>query len=173
MISLSEIETNNLEIIMKPTKILHLVEKIFIDAENKLKTHENCNLSLKSNFSFDYQLSILTDENKLSIALQKLVENAIKFSQEGTILFQVLQRTKELQFSIIDQGIGIPANEIENIFHPFRQIETTSTKNFSGTGMGLAISNHFIKYIGGELKVMSVEKKGTNFFFSLPINQSP
>jgi signal transduction histidine kinase/CheY-like chemotaxis protein len=118
---------------------------------------------------------ILADEKRLRQVLLNLLGNAIKFTDEGSVTFQVsvfgdnLQRTT-LCFQIDDTGVGMTAEQLEKIFLPFEQIGDTE-KRSEGTGLGLTISQQIVQLMGSQLQVRSQPGRGSTFWFevTLPI----
>ncbi len=120
---------------------------------------------------------LLVDDVRLKQVLINLLNNAIKFTQQGEISLElVLINTDkshcQLQFTVNDTGIGIHPDRIEHLFEPFAQNDASTTRNFGGTGLGLTISNQLVGLMGGKIKVESELDKGSNFSFtlSLPIS---
>lgn len=115
---------------------------------------------------------ILGDKVKLNQILTNLLGNALKFTEKGFINLSVkiLSTDKNninLQFSVADSGIGIPANRIGSIFESFTQSSQTITRRFGGTGLGLTITKKLVELQGGEISVESKEGEGTVFRFML------
>jgi signal transduction histidine kinase len=111
-----------------------------------------------------------TDPNLLKEALYRLIDNAVKFTSMGTITFgysAVLGN--RVEFFVSDTGQGIPRAEQENIFLRFYVIEADRQAQKSGPGLGLPIAQHFVALLGGELMVDSDPKKGSRFWFRLPL----
>jgi len=115
------------------------------------------------------KLKILTDRNKLETILINLIENAIKFTKNGTIQcgFRMLHNNK-IQFYVKDSGIGIPNDKLETIFESFSQIEENHRKKYNGLGIGLSISRKLAKKMGGNISVESSLGEGSVFYLTLP-----
>ncbi len=121
---------------------------------------------------------IQTDEAKLRQVLINLLGNAIKFTQHGTVTLRVTSQVEknadgekkaQLHFEIADTGPGISPSEIPTLFQPFVQTET-GRKSMQGTGLGLPISQQFVKIMGGDIAVESQLERGTNFSFNIHVN---
>ncbi|MEE2828109.1 MAG: ATP-binding protein [Myxococcota bacterium] len=114
-------------------------------------------------------LSCCTDRQKLQQILLNLVNNAVKFTQEGSIaILTSAVDDDEVLFSVRDSGIGIPESDLAVIFDEFRQGDGTATRQFGGTGLGLAISHKFAGHLGGELSAESRLGKGSLFSLRIP-----
>jgi signal transduction histidine kinase len=109
------------------------------------------------------------DGKRITQCLVNLVGNALKFSKRGNVGVWVEQQGDNLLYRVSDTGIGIPENELENIFGEFQQVDTAITREFSGTGLGLNITKKFVEMHGGRIWVESELGKGSTFFFSIPL----
>jgi PAS domain S-box-containing protein len=124
--------------------------------------------------------SIYADGDRLLQVLINLLNNAIKFSSSGSTiwlqveLIQKLQDTysfPQLQFSVKDQGRGIPADKLECIFERFHQVDASDSREKGGTGLGLAICQSIIEQHGGKIWVETILGQGSTFYFTLPIEE--
>ncbi|WP_339377029.1 hybrid sensor histidine kinase/response regulator [Cyanothece sp. BG0011] len=143
-------------------KLLEEVQNIFkLSAQNK---------GLKLSFTKDSNLPqwIKTDVTKLKQILINLLGNAVKCTHSGSISLQVSTEDNQLIFEVKDTGIGIPHNELKNIFKAFYQC-SHSHQSQEGTGLGLTISSKFIQLMGGDISVNSVVGKGTTFRFYIKL----
>lgn len=121
--------------------------------------------------NIDVELSpVLADENRLQQILFNLVGNAIKFTETGEIKLKAEQVDDMIQISIYDTGIGIPGNKIEDIFKSFEQIDSSSTREYVGTGIGLSITRKLIDLHNGKIWVESELGKGSKFTFTIPVS---
>jgi signal transduction histidine kinase len=98
-----------------------------------------------------------------------LVGNALKFSKAGQVALSVERQGDNLLCRVSDTGIGIPKEELENIFTEFQQLDTAITREYSGTGLGLNITKKFVEMHGGRIWAESELGKGSTFFFSIPL----
>ncbi|PSW06670.1 hybrid sensor histidine kinase/response regulator [Photobacterium lipolyticum] len=115
---------------------------------------------------------IMIDEHRLRQVLMNLMSNAVKFTQNGTVVLSIscdsLNGHKAtLLFSVQDSGIGIAKNKQYQIFDPFTQEDGSITRQFGGTGLGLAICCQLVELMGGKIGLDSDKGKGSNFYFSL------
>ncbi len=110
------------------------------------------------------------DKVRLAQVLTNLVENAVKFSEEGTsIIIRALAQNNEVIISIIDQGRGIPPEDMDRLFNKFFQVENAAAGKTSGTGLGLAICKGIVEAHGGKIWAQSELGKGSTFSFSIPV----
>ena len=111
------------------------------------------------------------DSSRLGQVVMNLVGNAIKFTHTGEVAVKVEVEDKEgearlLHFTVSDTGIGIPSEKQAQIFEPFSQADTSTTRKYGGTGLGLSISTRLVALMGGEIWVESEEGKGSRFHFT-------
>ncbi len=128
---------------------------------------EDKKLILDANYALTSE-QVYADENRIRQVLYNLINNAIKFSDEGLINVQLTHKGGLTKISVIDQGIGIPFEHQHKIFISFTQLDGSSTRNQGGVGLGLAISKDIIELHGGTLEIESNPGKGSIFSFTLP-----
>lgn len=114
------------------------------------------------------------DHGRLRQVLVNLVSNGIKFTQTGEVVLHVERAgagtsPERVFFRVTDTGIGIPLDQQEAIFAPFVQVDTTATRRYGGTGLGLTISRRLVRLLGGEMTVKSAPGEGSSFAFSVPL----
>jgi len=113
---------------------------------------------------------VIGDRDRLEQVLGNLLENAVKYSPDGSeIIVSVEDRSEQLVTSVRDRGIGIPADELGQVFERFHRGRQVSSTNYGGLGLGLYISKQIIERHGGSIWVESAEGVGTTFYFSLPV----
>jgi signal transduction histidine kinase/CheY-like chemotaxis protein len=116
---------------------------------------------------------ITTDLTKIRQILLNLLSNANKFTENGTVTFEIYQESRGAGmgygFRVQDTGIGMTEEQLDKLFQPFTQADATTTRKYGGTGLGLAISKRFVQLLGGEIEVESVFGVGTTFSCWLPI----
>lgn len=116
---------------------------------------------------------LYSDALRLRQVITNLIGNALKFTHTGEVVLRIapsLSAPDMLTFSIIDTGIGIAEDKQAIIFESFSQADTSTTRKYGGTGLGLTISARLVKMMGGKLQVASQPQHGSRFYFSLPIN---
>ncbi len=126
------------------------------------------NISLKGNIP-DETIIIQSDEQKVQRIIQRLLNNAFKFTNSGEVLVSVEKEADRILFSIKDTGIGIPIELHEKIFEAFRQKELAFSRTYGGTGLGLTIARGLARILNGDIWVESETGYGAEFFFTLPI----
>ena len=109
------------------------------------------------------------DNGRLTQCLMNLAGNALKFTRQGRVEIGVQCVGGELIYRVSDTGIGIPKEELENVFAEFRQVDSTVTREFGGTGLGLSITKKFVEMHGGRIWVESEIGKGCVFYFAVPL----
>lgn len=120
---------------------------------------------------------LVGDRLRIQQILINLLSNAIKFTKEGDICLKVVpvEQTKEtvrLEFSVRDSGIGLSEAQMERLFSPFVQADSSTTRHFGGTGLGLAICKRLVEMMGGEIWVTSTPNAGSCFYFTVVVGHS-
>lgn len=111
----------------------------------------------------------------MELILDNLIINAIKYNKYGgdiTVTAKKLLGLEEIELCVSDTGIGIAKENLDKIFTPLQQVDSSANRKFSGTGMGLFIVKEFAKILGGEIKVESIVGDGSKFSLILPIDIS-
>ena len=111
------------------------------------------------------------DPVRIRQVLYKLISNAIKFTDRGTVAVTVSQDAHGLRFVVSDTGIGVAAEKIALMFEPFVQLDESKTRRFGGSGLGLSICGHLVALMGGDIRVESVEGVGSTFEVTLPLKR--
>ncbi|HEV8715809.1 MAG TPA: ATP-binding protein [Candidatus Binatia bacterium] len=116
--------------------------------------------------------SLYTDPGKLKTVIKNLIGNAVKFTEKGSITVDAHGYESGIEIDVIDTGVGISADELPIIFEPFRQLESTRTRQFSGTGLGLHIVKRLLELLGGRIAVESEVGRGSIFRVWVPMSRS-
>ena len=164
ILDLTKIESGKSELEEYPFNLKNLLN--FIEEMFKFKAKQK-DLSL----SFEYKDCppfMVGDEKKLSQVLINLLNNAVKFTEKGKVTFKVEKEDTKFLFSVEDTGSGISGEHMDDIFSPFKQL-SDHLKKTEGTGLGLTISRHLVKVMGGDLKVESVYGEGSKFWFEIEL----
>ena len=124
----------------------------------------------------DFPKNLRTDPSRLSQCLINLVNNAIKFTEEGHVYINVSLEQRDrhqfIRFDVEDTGIGIAPERQEAVFESFTQADGTTTRKYGGTGLGLAITKQLTRLLGGELSLTSEEGRGSVFTMIIPVGYS-
>jgi signal transduction histidine kinase len=165
VLDLSKIEAGRMELVLAEYSVHDVVETVRTSLQS---------LALEKGLGFvaaaDDNLPIgVGDGKRITQCLMNLVGNALKFTRHGRVAVWVEQQGKNLLYRVADTGIGIPEEELENIFAEFQQVDTAITREFSGTGLGLNITKKFVELHGGRIWVESELGKGSTFFFTIPL----
>ena len=110
-----------------------------------------------------------TDAQKLRQILLNLLSNAIKFTDAGQVVLEVEVDGHTAILRVSDTGIGIPREHLDSIFRPFHQVEREASRRVGGTGLGLSVTRHLVRLLGGEITVASTRGRGTTFTVALPM----
>ena len=114
-------------------------------------------------------LTIFGNEEQVAAAVTNLVANAVAYSaNESTVLVSTKPNEGMVEISVVDQGIGIPHDELDRIFERFYRIDPARHRSTGGTGLGLSIVKHVAATHGGDVRVWSLEGQGSTFTLSLP-----
>lgn len=135
------------------------------------------NLELMCRIAPDLHPIRLGDPTRLRQIIINLLGNAIKFTSEGEVLLEITPSKDKtdpdrVRFRIKDTGIGIPEEKLNDIFEQFSQADMTTTREFGGTGLGLSISKKLVEMMEGEIEVISVTGKGTEFIFEVILKRT-
>ncbi len=166
IISIASIEAGQ-EKIQENEININLICKLIKEQFSSKAYEKKVTLILKSPPDDD-EATIITDATKLTQIITNLVDNALKFTQQGFVNFGYTLKNSQLEFYVEDSGIGISQDMHEVIFNRFRQIETTATRNFGGSGLGLSISKAYVELLGGKIWLTSELGKGSVFYFTIP-----
>lgn len=171
MISLSKIESNTLVVKKMPFKLNDMMVSLYKEFGYDLEDHKNVKLKINCDNS-NPKFSIVTDPVLLQSILQKLLDNGIKFTDEGEVEFGYrMLENNHLEFFVRDTGIGIAEKDQERIFERFHQLDNRTIRAYEGTGLGLSIAQHYVRLIGGSLNVQSKPGKGSLFTFKIPYSR--
>lgn len=171
ILDFSKIESGKLELFIDRYNVYdlanHVVNIILYQAQSK-------GLELLLNIEQGLPNTVWIDEARIKQVLINLLGNAVKFTEVGEIEFAVsrLKQNDEkmtLRFSVRDTGIGIPKERQKRIFDAFTQEDSSVSKKYGGTGLGLTISNNLLKYMGTNLMLESEMEKGSVFYFDIEV----
>jgi two-component system sensor histidine kinase/response regulator len=168
IIDISKVEAGHIQLETIDFDLNEIIEKI-CDVM-AIRAHEK-GLELVYNLMPDVPIDLLGDPTRLRQILVNLVGNAIKFTEKGEVFIHIenktlTKETVELLCSITDTGIGLTPEQIETIFDPFTQADSSITRKYGGTGLGLAISKQLVELMNGHIKVESKSGHGSTFSFT-------
>jgi signal transduction histidine kinase/ActR/RegA family two-component response regulator len=170
IISLSKIETDQLEIknsICSVNKIIDDLNLMF-NRSGYLNKKKGVELKVEKPLK-DNECNIVTDPVRVEQIIKNLVDNALKFTSNGEVVFGYsIEKSNTINFFVRDTGIGIPKDQQEKIFDRFYRHIQHSQPSQSGAGLGLSISKKLATLIGGELWMESEPDKGSTFFLTIP-----
>jgi len=127
------------------------------------------NLPLKVAIEAGIPDLLVGDDQRIRQILINLVSNAIKFTDKGSVELRIAQHDDLVRFTVTDTGIGIPEKDLERIFEPFRQSDSSTTRQYEGTGLGLAISQNLAQQMGGTITARNNPEGGAVFECRLPL----
>jgi signal transduction histidine kinase/DNA-binding response OmpR family regulator len=169
ILDFSKIEAGKMELEHKDFNLRNCIEEvldIFATKANKL------GLDLIYQIDFKVPTNIIGDSLRLRQVIINLVSNSIKFTQQGEIfigvqLLNLNGNNAELGFEVRDTGIGIPSDKVGRLFKAFSQVDSSTTRKYGGTGLGLVICEKLITLMNGKISVESEVDKGTKFSFTI------
>ena len=154
-----------------------VLEHLLVDVRelfDKLKSDYGLQLDKRGvSLIWDYPqepMPIVTDSAKLKQILENLVNNALKFTQEGSVTVSVRKKEdgQQVEFTVADTGVGIPSQKLATIFNKFYQVDSSETRLYGGVGLGLYIVKKFTEMLGGKVDVESEIGKGSTFTVTIP-----
>jgi PAS domain S-box-containing protein len=168
IIDLSRLESSQIEITYEEASLSAIVNEIIEEARQIIKRNEkSIILTVKDLFEDNGDL-IFTDRIWLKRVLNHLMDNAVKFTLEGSVEFSYLLENQNIVFKIRDTGIGINKENLGRIFEEFRQEFDGHHRPFEGLGIGLTLAKEVIERMGGKIFVQSEKGVGSEFSFSIP-----
>ncbi|WP_312333331.1 response regulator [Sphingobacterium sp.] len=171
ILDFSKIESGKMELLIEKSDVYDMLSQVI---NVVLYQSQKKNIELLLNVEPGLPKILFIDEARLKQILINLLGNAVKFTEEGEIELKVEKlrmddHTIALRFSVRDTGIGIPVEKQKYIFDAFTQENSSISKRYGGTGLGLTISNNILGYMGSHLSLTSEMDKGSVFFFDLEI----
>ena len=169
ILDLSKIEAGKMEFEQTPFLVTDVLDTAY---HTLLFRAEEKGLEFKLDIHDDVPKALIGDPVRLTQVLINLSGNAIKFTEKGSVTIRVRLKNKntesaDVEFSVMDTGIGIPEDKLGKIFESFSQASSDTTRKYGGTGLGLTISKQLIELQGGAIQVTSTMGQGTSFSFHL------
>jgi PAS domain S-box-containing protein len=168
IIDLSRLESSQIEIFYEEASVNEIVNEVVDEARKGIRRNEkSIILNVQNQFEENCDL-IFTDKIWLKRVLSHLMDNAVKFTLDGSIEFSYLKENEDIVFSIRDTGIGIGKENLIHIFEEFRQETGGHHRPFEGLGIGLTLAKEVVERMGGKIFVESEKGIGSEFRFSIP-----
>jgi PAS domain S-box-containing protein len=171
ILDFSKIEAGKLHIDPVPFDLHRMVEDV---ADLLMPAATGKDVELVVRYAAEVPRHVVGDAGRVRQLLTNLASNAVKFTAQGHVLVDVTCDTPDplrpvLRFSVMDTGIGIPADQLGHVFEKFMQADASTTRRFGGTGLGLAICQQLVRLMGGQIGVTSTVGRGSTFWFTLPL----
>ncbi len=168
ILDLSKIEAGKVELEHAPFDVREVVEQALevIEASARAK-----GLALRIDFEKELETAVMGDPVRLRQVFLNLLGNAVKFTDNGWITVTARRSSEQagaIQFAVADSGIGIPEDKAAAIFEDFTQADSSTTRKYGGTGLGLGITRRLVELMGGRISVTSFPGKGSTFQFTAP-----
>ena len=165
ILDLSKIEAGKLEVEQIPCSPCQILSEVALLMRVRADAK---NLPLEIEYDGPIPQSIQSDPTRLRQILINLTGNAVKFTEVGKVrllarLLDAESDEPKMQFDVVDSGIGMTGEQIANLFQPFQQADTSTTRKFGGTGLGLSISKRLAEKLGGDIAVTSTLGEGSTF----------
>ncbi len=173
VLDFSKIEAGRLSFNPEMVDVERLLVDLKIEGLQIMEKNHN-HLAITTNGSIG---SLYTDPTRLHQVLLNLISNAAKFTENGQITLEVerslLAQREVLVFKVSDTGIGMTEEQLKLLFQPFQQVDSSTTRKYEGSGLGLVISRRLCQMMGGEIDVTSTPGLGTTFTVTIPTRQAP
>jgi len=167
IVEISKFETKQVKVRDIEFNIVNFFNDLFSICKTQI-TNKNINFTLKNLIPKNQEL-IISDETKLQKITSNLIENAIRYTNEGFVEITSKIINDKLIVEVKDSGIGVDSEMHDKIFERFRQEDENTSKSYDGLGLGLAIVKENVKILGGEIYVKSEKGKGSTFTYEIPI----
>jgi two-component system, sensor histidine kinase ChiS len=167
LLDFSRLKHKNLELQIKPVGVREITNVVLMLSQALIGKKQ---LQLINNINPELP-PVDADENRLQQILYNLVGNAIKFTPSGTVNVSAAAVNHELEITVTDTGIGIPADKLDRIFESFEQADGSIAREYGGVGLGLAVTKQLVQLHGGKIWVESTVGVGSRFTFTLPISK--
>jgi signal transduction histidine kinase/CheY-like chemotaxis protein len=168
ILDLSKIEAGRMDVYLEHVFLTRLVDEVKTIVEPMVKKNNN-RLVIECPPGIG---SLHTDLTKLKQSIINLLSNAAKFTKEGTVTLRLSREERGggpwVKFEVVDSGIGMTEEQMGRLFQAFTQADSSTTRHFGGTGLGLTITKHFCAMLGGSIDVKSAPGQGSTFTIELP-----
>jgi signal transduction histidine kinase len=164
VLEITKIESGKIKLSVDTFDLKNLIDEVVATAQPLAEKKENL-LTVKHPTELG---TMHTDRYKLHQILLNLLGNAAKFTEKGSIEFEIIHQDEWVIFRITDEGIGMTAEQQKKLFQPFTQIDSSTTRRYGGTGLGLTITKEFTEMMKGSIAVESEFGQGSTFILKLP-----
>lgn len=172
IIDVAKIESQELRFSEGKCKVSKILEDLKENFDQIKLKYEDKNIEFKLDIPAEHHnLVIITDALRLRQVVSNLLNNALKFSEKGTITFGFKVKNSDIKFYVKDQGIGIAKDKIDEIFERFKQLNYENSAKYGGTGLGLAICKGIVSMMGGSIFADSILGEGSQFYFVIPFEE--
>jgi two-component system sensor histidine kinase BarA len=169
ILDLSKIEAGRMDVELLEVDAREAVDTVLSLFAERARTK---GLDLAARVDLPIGTRVTADPTRLGQVLSNLVNNALKFTERGSVRVEVtLQERNRIRFAVVDTGIGIAPDKLDSIFEAFSQADQSTTRTHGGTGLGLSIARRLVQAMGGDIVVESAVGQGTAFRFALPLAQ--
>ncbi|MEO0402359.1 MAG: response regulator, partial [Pseudomonadota bacterium] len=180
ILDFSKVEAGALELEREPLDVSELVESALDLVVSKAAEQ---GIELAGRVGPGVPAGIVGDPTRLKQILMNLLNNAVKFTEDGEVILTIktmdnapeasVGTSTRIRVAVRDTGIGIPPDRMNRLFKSFSQVDASTTRKYGGTGLGLAITKRLVELMGGEIKVQSQVGVGTEFSFELEVEAAP
>ena len=168
ILDLSKLDAGSVRLDTRPVELREVVKEVvdLLGAQAQKKS-----LYLDMEIGADVPAWIRGDATRLKQVLTNLVGNALKFTHFGgvRVAMRTLQQGEALECQVQDTGIGIPPDKVDRLFEKFSQIDSSITRRYGGTGLGLVICKRLVEGMGGQIRAESKQREGSTFTFVIPL----
>lgn len=173
VLDFSKAESGKMTLELIPCSLNEIIEDV-LDLMSGSANEKN--VTLTSRIDANTPLDLISDPTKIKQILTNLVSNALKFTKKGKVHIDVRARAKEkntfyLEFKVIDSGIGIPEEKLSHVFESFTQSDSSTTRNYGGSGLGLSICRKLVNLMGGNIWAKSELGSGSTFTFTIKTSE--
>ncbi len=167
VLDFSKIEAGKLTVEMIPVDVKTLLSQLllFYKAQSVLKSNS---FTIQDLLVVEEGKRIVTDPTRLRQILNNLIGNAMKFTHEGSVVIRCSRKEDFVLFECIDHGIGMTPAQVSQLFQPYVQADSSTTRRYGGTGLGLTISKQLVEALHGTIGCMSTFGQGSTFYFTIP-----
>ncbi len=178
LLDFSKIESGKLELEHQPFEVANCIEETLDLFAGQAAAR---GIEVAHHIESDVPAVVLGDVNRLRQVLSNLVNNAIKFTPKGCVTLTVALATQDtarpplrpghavLSFAVSDSGIGIPVERLDRLFKPFSQVDSSTTRKYGGTGLGLVICHRLCALMGGDIRIQATSNQGSTFTFTVQV----